>query len=348
MTVDLVARPGRRPGLRATRSRRCSPLGGDRRDRLRRRGSGQTSTRSCLVGRNIARPRLLPRPADAAAARSSCARPPPSSSRSGTGRLPAGRRRRVPARAGDRGARPDRDRGSHGKVVLVSLTTALVTGAPLAASARDRRRARGRGRRASRARPRRRLRRRPTPQAWARRRARRPRLPERGRAHARATIRRSVDELPPRPRRQRRRRRLRRPALAPRDARGSAFVVTASLAGLIAMAADPLYSLTKHAVVGYVRSVAPQLAARGIRINWSAPGSADTPMIDRAASADARRRAASRCWSRAGRRRRARRRDERGDGPGVGRPARPRAAPVPLPERPRPRVEGAEGTVPQL
>jgi NAD(P)-dependent dehydrogenase (short-subunit alcohol dehydrogenase family) len=60
---------------------------------------------------------------------------------------------------------------------------------------------------------------------------------------------------------------------------GSAIVATASLAGLTAMAGDPLYALTKHAVVGFVRSVAPQLADRGIRINAVAPGIVDTPMI---------------------------------------------------------------------
>ena len=60
---------------------------------------------------------------------------------------------------------------------------------------------------------------------------------------------------------------------------GSAIVVTASLAGLVAAPQDPLYTLTKHAVVGFVRGVAEQLAARGIRINAVAPGIADTPMI---------------------------------------------------------------------
>lgn len=60
---------------------------------------------------------------------------------------------------------------------------------------------------------------------------------------------------------------------------GSAIVVTASLAGLTAIASDPLYALTKHAVVGFVRSVAPQLSERGIRINAVAPGFADTPLL---------------------------------------------------------------------
>jgi NAD(P)-dependent dehydrogenase (short-subunit alcohol dehydrogenase family) len=60
---------------------------------------------------------------------------------------------------------------------------------------------------------------------------------------------------------------------------GSAIVATASLAGLVPMEHDPLYTLTKHAVVGFVRSVAPQLASRGIRITAVAPGFADTPIL---------------------------------------------------------------------
>ena len=56
------------------------------------------------------------------------------------------------------------------------------------------------------------------------------------------------------------------------------IVATASLAGLTAMASDPIYALTKHAVVGFVRSVAPSLAP--VRINAVCPGIADTPMID--------------------------------------------------------------------
>jgi len=60
---------------------------------------------------------------------------------------------------------------------------------------------------------------------------------------------------------------------------GDGIVVTASLAGLTGIEGDPIYALTKHAVVGFVRSVAPQLAERGIRINAVCPGFADTPMV---------------------------------------------------------------------
>ena len=56
------------------------------------------------------------------------------------------------------------------------------------------------------------------------------------------------------------------------------IVVTASLAGLVGMPLDPVYSLTKHALVGFVRSIAPVLEP--IRINAICPGIADTPMLD--------------------------------------------------------------------
>ena len=60
---------------------------------------------------------------------------------------------------------------------------------------------------------------------------------------------------------------------------GDAIVVTASLAGLTPIASDPIYGLTKHAVVGFVRSVAQQLAERGIRINALCPAWADTALL---------------------------------------------------------------------
>jgi NAD(P)-dependent dehydrogenase (short-subunit alcohol dehydrogenase family) len=67
-------------------------------------------------------------------------------------------------------------------------------------------------------------------------------------------------------------------ALAPRMRPGSAFVVTASLAGLVPVPSDPLYALTKHAIVGYARSVAPELREHGVRINLVCPGIVRTPM----------------------------------------------------------------------
>ena len=69
-------------------------------------------------------------------------------------------------------------------------------------------------------------------------------------------------------------------ALAPRMREGSVFVVTASLAGLIPMPSDPRYTLTKHAVVGYARSMAEVLEPRGIRVNLVCPGIVRTPMTE--------------------------------------------------------------------
>jgi NAD(P)-dependent dehydrogenase (short-subunit alcohol dehydrogenase family) len=59
---------------------------------------------------------------------------------------------------------------------------------------------------------------------------------------------------------------------------GGTIVATASLAGLVGMPLDAIYSLTKHAVVGFVRSIAPSIAP--IKINAICPGIADTPMLD--------------------------------------------------------------------
>jgi NAD(P)-dependent dehydrogenase (short-subunit alcohol dehydrogenase family) len=61
--------------------------------------------------------------------------------------------------------------------------------------------------------------------------------------------------------------------------KGGSIVATASLAGLTAMPFDPMYTATKHAVVGFVRAAAPALATRGIRINALCPGFTDTPIV---------------------------------------------------------------------
>jgi len=60
---------------------------------------------------------------------------------------------------------------------------------------------------------------------------------------------------------------------------GGRIVCTASLAGLTSIPEDPVYAATKHAVVGFVRSVAQSLGKRGISINAVCPGIADTPML---------------------------------------------------------------------
>lgn len=58
-----------------------------------------------------------------------------------------------------------------------------------------------------------------------------------------------------------------------------AIVVTASLAGLIALPRDPLYAMSKHAAVGFVRALGPQLNSAGITVNAVCPGLTDTPII---------------------------------------------------------------------
>jgi NAD(P)-dependent dehydrogenase (short-subunit alcohol dehydrogenase family) len=60
---------------------------------------------------------------------------------------------------------------------------------------------------------------------------------------------------------------------------GGSIVATASLAALTAMPLDPLYTATKHAVIGFVRAAAPALARRGIRLNALCPGFTDTPIV---------------------------------------------------------------------
>src|SRR5215204_5439002 len=60
---------------------------------------------------------------------------------------------------------------------------------------------------------------------------------------------------------------------------GGAIVATSSLAGLIPFPPDPVYDLTKHAVVGFIRSIAPGLLAKGITANTVNPGMTDTNII---------------------------------------------------------------------
>ena len=55
--------------------------------------------------------------------------------------------------------------------------------------------------------------------------------------------------------------------------------MTASIAGLRRSEADPIYAMTKHGVIGLMRSLAAQLADRNITINAVRPTVTDTPMV---------------------------------------------------------------------
>lgn len=67
------------------------------------------------------------------------------------------------------------------------------------------------------------------------------------------------------------------PALTARG--GGAIVVTSSLAGLSPAPFAPVYSASKHAIIGLVRSLAPAAADSGVTINAICPGFVDTPIL---------------------------------------------------------------------
>lgn len=60
---------------------------------------------------------------------------------------------------------------------------------------------------------------------------------------------------------------------------GGAIVATSSLAGIMPFPPDPVYVATKHAVVGFIRSIAPTLAPEGITANAVNPGMTDTNIL---------------------------------------------------------------------
>jgi NAD(P)-dependent dehydrogenase (short-subunit alcohol dehydrogenase family) len=67
------------------------------------------------------------------------------------------------------------------------------------------------------------------------------------------------------------------PAL--RASGGGTILVTSSLGGLIGIESDPVYSMTKHAVIGLVRSLPTLVAPYNIRVHALCPGFADPPLI---------------------------------------------------------------------
>jgi NAD(P)-dependent dehydrogenase (short-subunit alcohol dehydrogenase family) len=68
-------------------------------------------------------------------------------------------------------------------------------------------------------------------------------------------------------------------AVVPAMAEGGGIIATASVAGLIGWSPDPVYTVSKHAVVGVVRALDPQLASLGVSINAVCPGIVDTAML---------------------------------------------------------------------
>lgn len=67
--------------------------------------------------------------------------------------------------------------------------------------------------------------------------------------------------------------------LLPKMQPGGSILVTGSLAGIVPYDVDPLYSMSKHAVTGLVRSLAREMASRDLRINALCPGGIDTGII---------------------------------------------------------------------
>ena len=75
-------------------------------------------------------------------------------------------------------------------------------------------------------------------------------------------------------------------ALLPNMQQGGSIVVTSSLAGVTPYEVDPLYSMSKHAVSGLVRSLKTTCANKGLTINAICPGGVDTNIIPHAQRTD--------------------------------------------------------------
>jgi NAD(P)-dependent dehydrogenase (short-subunit alcohol dehydrogenase family) len=67
---------------------------------------------------------------------------------------------------------------------------------------------------------------------------------------------------------------------ASNPAGGGDIIATASLAGLVGTAFDPVYGANKHGVVGLVRAIGEAWPNDGIRVNAICPGFADTAIVD--------------------------------------------------------------------
>lgn len=73
---------------------------------------------------------------------------------------------------------------------------------------------------------------------------------------------------------------VRRAMVARSDGRrGGSIAVTASTAGLQAFPGDPVYTLTKWALIGFMRSIAISMAPEGISVHTICPGLTDTGFL---------------------------------------------------------------------
>jgi NAD(P)-dependent dehydrogenase (short-subunit alcohol dehydrogenase family) len=60
---------------------------------------------------------------------------------------------------------------------------------------------------------------------------------------------------------------------------GGDIIVTSSVAGISPLIIDPVYSMSKHASVGLVLSLAPVIEPQGVRLNAICPGAVDTGIV---------------------------------------------------------------------